>query len=212
MEISDEYLDAHGGWGRMSNIDNTKSSLFTPRLNAVKRDNPNRKDNPVQTRNVYYYCRKPGHFWKQCRLAPKSFVPTMAMLVDIVRESCNVDEDWCSQTDRSNRDLNYYSDQDLQEPNESVDDLSINQDSPTVVSFTKVSDTVGGVIQNDKFEFKCGHRIPIISAISKEIKSNMPTAEGFVCKRKLMVLRDTGCNRVVVKRHLERNSHVQSTD
>ena len=32
------------------------------------------------------FCNKPGHYWRNCHAAPKSFVPTMSMIFDMVRD------------------------------------------------------------------------------------------------------------------------------
>lgn len=185
-KLADGYLDVHKGWGRMRNPFSNVVD-YRPKTEAVKQPPRNQSSVPRKTA-VCYYCRKPGHFWKRCRLAPKSFVPTMAMLVDIVRTSCELDE--VDQPDIDGVE------------GDGRDEPSSEAETPTMISFARVDRPTDEVLVNDRLELKCGYTIPIVSAVSKLVETNMPVAVGFIGDVKVQVLRDTGCNGVVVKRAL----------
>ncbi|KAJ8038938.1 hypothetical protein HOLleu_16504 [Holothuria leucospilota] len=75
-QLADEYIDVHRGWRRNPNVAPKETGH---KGSSAEKDVSISKTKSSNARPVCYYCGKPGHFWKQCRDAPKSFVPTMAM-------------------------------------------------------------------------------------------------------------------------------------
>ncbi|XP_078000810.1 uncharacterized protein LOC144453400 [Glandiceps talaboti] len=62
----------------------------------------------------------------------------------------------------------------------------------------------------DTVELKCGHELPVMSmtAMSRQIEQDMPVVFGLVNGQKSKVLRDSGCNAVVVRKGLVDNSQM----
>lgn len=123
----------------------------------------------------------------------------MAMLVDIVRDSV-------AELDDDSGDSESVAEQTQEPETPSIDNQccsncqTIKPIAPTIVPFMRTNEAhVDTALQEGHFELKCGHRIPILNAACKIAESNMPIAVGFVANRKAKVLRDTGCNGVIVR-------------
>ncbi|KAJ8035594.1 hypothetical protein HOLleu_19322 [Holothuria leucospilota] len=188
-QLADEYIDVHKSWGKNPNV---ASKEFGHKGSPAGKDVSISKAKSSNVRPVCYYCRKPGHFWKQCRDAPKSFIPTMAMLVDIVKTSFETEEQVHSETTVPDSTSGNIVDSDPQ---------TGHDDGETVASFVKLNDHVVKDVKGD-LEFVCGHKVPTVSAACETVGAGMPIAEGFIGHVKVRVLRDTGCNGVIVKKAL----------
>lgn len=183
------------GRGQMSRPQSSYTNRPSePSKNMIRGSNSSRNQNSGRPPYSCYFCHKQGHSWRNCRTAPKSFVPNMAMLVDAMRISCSENED--------NQDGIQVDGANCEESNTNCEGCSLNE--PETVAFMKTEGDhhVDCAVKEGQFQLKCGHCIPLLSAACKSVGDNMPISEGYMGKIKLKLLRDTGCDGVVVKKDL----------
>lgn len=213
-KLVETYLDAHNGWGAFDR--RPRQTNFTPRDNNPKVANqraPSSKtsNNPTGYQNVgsqnrkppiCHFCRKSGHFWRQCPTAPRSFAPAMAMLVDLLRQE---PDNETGQIDNLEYSEEYNaSDSECVHVDGVQPDFEVNNDEPEIISFMKVQNDpyFQNAVKQGHIVLKCGHCIPFMSAACTVKHSLMPLSDGFIGDTKVSVLRDTGCSGVVVRRSL----------
>ena len=218
--VSERYLNAHGGWQRIPRTQ-TKNrvpivtrrvgdSLISPLKRVVssteQRNSPNTSDKSSGEKRTCHFCHKPGHFWRNCPVAPKSFVPSMAMIIDVMKEEFSTQEDDCDENCENCPTTDVNSCNEL--PNENDDKCTNINPSDDVIeaSFLRIDSEndhhVERALQKGHFDLKCGHRLPLMTAACSDKISNMPVSDGYVGDVKVRVLRDSGCSGAVVKSHL----------
>ena len=195
--LADQYLEAHGDkWSnqekskqRTSNEQNSK--IQSGQVGSTKSENPSFRQKQFKC----YYCQKPGHSWRKCTKAPKSFVPNMAMLVDAFKTGSSHESENSSSQNVSNSNVGQ----------SGCEDCHSETEKPEAMAFMK---TVLGdnhfdrAVKEGHLELKCGHRIPLIIdpiAACKHAGDQLHTADAYVGQTKVKMLRDTGCEGVVVK-------------
>ena len=194
--LADQYIEAHGD--KWSNQDKSKQrtsheqnlKIQSGQVGSTKSENPSSRQKQFKC----FYCQKPGHSWRKCTKAPKSFVPNMAMLVDALKTGSSFESENSSQNVSNSN-----------EGQSGCKDCHSETERPEAMAFMK---TVLGDNHFDKavkeghLELKCGHRIPLIIdpiAACKHAGDQLHTADAYVGQTKVKMLRDTGCEGVVVK-------------
>jgi hypothetical protein len=216
--IASQYLEAHGKWfphvqdrsrelgrgrgkGQVSN---------TPSIQSNQGRGSSSSQNTGKMPFTCYFCHKPGHSWRQCKSAPTSFVPNMAMLVDAMRNGIGEE---CSANDSQFKDAddNQFESQASRDETENncqhCECCSLKESDklePSTVAFMKTLDDhhFDTAVKEGHFELKCGHRIPLVSAACKSTGDKLHVYDGYVDNTKVKLLRDSGCEGVVVKEDL----------
>ena len=221
--VAERHLTAHGGWqqiprtqmkSRTPPVPNRVGNSLVGPLRSImdtkeQRSNPTARERSNDKRTCHF-CHKPGHFWRSCPMAPKSFVPSMAMIIDVMREEFTCNNDLTREGECDERYLSI-------DPNPHEDQQPSLQDDPCTemnnvedvieASFLKTDSMndhhVEQALQKGYIDLRCGHRIPLTTAAcSAADDSNMPVTDGYVGDTKVRVLRDTGCSGAVVKSNL----------
>ena len=211
-KMASQYLEAHGNNWSQNTQDKTKR--LGPNKdrgeNLEKRSShTNQDENQSHTsrgenqakfggQNVgkkqfkCYFCQKPGHSWRNCIKAPKSFVPNMAMLIDALK-SGNTSSSESNQMN-SNSQINQGCTSCRMNETDKLESVACMK--------TQGDHHLDSAIEEGHLELKCGHRIPLLSAACMCSGDMLHTCDGYVGQTKLKMLRDSGCEGVVVKTSL----------
>ena len=222
--IAERFLSAHGGWSQTSQEQvkgheqpesrNAHNSSMNSRngknVNVKNSSNVPTNANDDKRRFTCHFCHKSGHFWRNCPIAPKSFAPSMAMIIDVMREEFSSEDSEVQDEYRKHssptsnpepQDGNPFSN-----PRDGMCDCNGTNEDVIETSFMKIDPTndqhVDQAVQKGHFELKCGHKVPLMSAVCHVEDSSMPLTDGYVGTTRVKVLRDTGCNGVIVRSDL----------
>ena len=220
--VAERYLTAHGGW---QHIPRTQMKSRTPPVpkrvgnslvgplrsimnSKEQKSNPSAPEKSSNDKRTCHFCHKAGHFWRSCPVAPKSFIPSLAMIIDVMREEFTCEDDLTREGEYNESypsiDPNPHDDQ---QPSLQDDPCTeINVEDVIEASFLKIDSMndhhVEQALQKGHFDLRCGHRISLMTAACNAADSNMPVTDGYVGDTKVRVLRDTGCSGAVVKSNL----------
>ena len=228
-DTSERYLEAHKGWsqlprtqnrppistrskGQVSFLSKSSGHSVNRQASSENRSESSSKFTGKSGKPTCHFCHQPGHFWRNCKNAPKSFVPAMSMIFDIVRDETLTVDDNTDIPNCDNPEQDTYQSQKCdsqEEPNSSCESCELNSTDEVIeASFMKMNITndhhIDCALKEGHFELKCGHRIPLMSAACtcKSTVGRMITADGYVGNQRVDVMRDSGCDGIVVKSDL----------
>ena len=203
IKMASQYLEAHGNsWSQNTHDKNKRvgpnigkgPNSKKPPSHTGQDENQSKSEGQNASRKQFkcYFCQKPGHSWRNCLKAPKSFVPNMAMLIDALK----TENKSSSESNQMNSNTQI---------NQGCANCSLNEtDKFESIACMKTQGDhhLDSAVQEGHLELKCGHRIPLLSAACKCSGDKLHVCDGYVGQTKLKMLRDTGCEGVVVKTSL----------
>ena len=190
--FADQYMEAHGVSDNMFRLSLNQKTETKSEISRSNFSQVNNSDNILQPRlfkkRVCYNCGKKDHFIRNCpyktNIKPGSSVRTAAV---------------CTKED------NMF---EAEIETEGISQEDTSQDVPKSVATCVVLTPTYNVsvsTHSGKTDDTLVYSSPLVSVLDGQTngsQSGMPVTDGFVGQTKIKVLRDSGCNAVIVKKSL----------